>query len=67
MITYMAYAITHVSASQMATISQRTEDGWIFNRVMFHPVAARWCNDANDRLRQTYADNGHFLTFPVQH
>lgn len=60
---FMAYGITHMSQSGVATISQRTPDGWIFLAHRHRSVAGRWVNEMNEELRKVYSDNGYNLTY----
>jgi len=63
---FMAYAITHTTESGVATVSQRTPEGWIFLAHRHRSVAGRWVNEMNEELRRTYMDNGYNLKYPKE-
>ena len=62
---FMCYAVSHVSSSLQATISQRTPEGWIYLRTMHRDMAVREVKFMNDKLRLFYLEQGHNVRFPT--
>jgi hypothetical protein len=62
----MMYATGHETENGQVAIRQRTPEGWGYIKHMCRSAAVQFCNDANERLRQTYADNGIEVAYPRQ-